>query len=124
MNTRIPQGFMAAAVAALVFAGTAQAQERPFEVSLDGGLAYTTFDVSESLTQFVLPFQQARLSLYVAPQWAVEGAVLYDYMTQDEDSQSQLLLVPGMSYYFAPVDAGENRTYVTVAVGCTGGRHR
>lgn len=113
MKTRIPQTLVAAAAAVLLAAAPGQAQERPFEVSLDGGFAYTSFDVSESVTQFVLPFQQARMSLYVSPQVAVEGAFLFDYRSQDETSVSELILAPGLSYYFAPFDAGENRTYVS-----------
>ena len=113
MKIRLPQALMAATAAVLVFAGTAQAQERPFEISLDGGLVYTSFDVSDGMTEFVLPFEQARLSVYVAPQVALEGSVLFDYMSQDDNSQSRLVLAPGLSYYFAPFDAGENRTYVT-----------
>lgn len=113
MNTRIPQAFMAAAAAALFLASGARAQERPFEISLDGGLVFTSYDVSESTTEFVLPFQQGRLSVYVAPQWAVEGAFLVDYWSRDDASQSEFVLAPGLSYYLAPFDAGENRTYLS-----------
>lgn len=113
MKNWIPQALGAAAAAVLLAATPGQAQERPFEISLDGGFVYTSYDVSESLTRFVLPFRQARMSVYVAPQVAVEGSFLFDYRSQDDASVSELLLAPGISYYFAPFDAGENRTYVS-----------
>lgn len=113
MKNWIPQALVAAAAAVLLAATPGQAQERPFEISLDGGFVHTSYDVSESLTQFVLPFRQARMSLYVAPQVAVEGAFLFDYQSRDEASGSELLFAPGLSYYFAPFDAGESRTYVS-----------
>ncbi len=121
MNIRIPQALMAATAAALVFAGMAQAQERPFEISLDGGLAYNMVSdfmgvEQDNVTQFLLPFQQARLSAYVAPQVAVEGAVLFNYESEGDASASEILLAPGLTYYFAPFSSGETRTYLTGAL--------
>lgn len=118
MNTRILQAFVAATAALLLAAAPGQAQEQPFEISLDGGLVYNIVSdfngfEQDNVTEFTLPFQQARLSVYVAPQLAVDGGVYFDYRSDGDFSISRLGLTPGLSYYFAPFTAGENRTYVT-----------
>jgi UPF0042 nucleotide-binding protein len=47
-----------------------------------------------------------------------------DYLGRDESAQRWLADVRALLGHWLPEIVRENRSYVTVAIGCTGGRHR
>ncbi|MBV1861869.1 MAG: RNase adapter RapZ [Nannocystaceae bacterium] len=47
-----------------------------------------------------------------------------DYVLGQEDARTLLKHIEGLVRFVAPRSAAEGRSYLTVAVGCTGGQHR
>jgi hypothetical protein len=109
---------VAFAVAASM-ATPAHAQQGTWEIGMDGGLMFTSFDIDgvDSTLDFSLPFQLLRVGVFVTPQISIEPTFGFDRMDfGDDDTMTTMTFHTFGLFHFSP-----DRTRSQFFVGAGGG---
>lgn len=93
----------------------AAAQDNPLEFSVDGGLDYTLHEFSDNATRVLLPSRGFRFGVGMTARTAIEAFLAMTTGSAGDDSSTDLVFAPTLTYHFRDLSSDRARPYVNVS---------